>query len=214
MESGLQAKLAVIQDELKVAKTKKNNAVAYEHRNAGEILEKVKPLLKQQGLLLTITHGVTVLASQHQPSPVVMRNAKGDERTEIVGGDRFYIICTGTLTDIESKDSIQITAVAREPQNKLGLDESQITGAAQSYSKKYMLEDMFSLDNNKDNDDLDKGKEADTYEPKSQTPSSPVTATQYKTIQELNGEPDRPQSSREAVAYIRELYEQKNRGNA
>lgn len=40
---------------------------------------------------------------------------------------------------------------------------------------------------------------------------NPVTATQYKTINDLGGDPESVKTSREAVAYIRELYDKKNK---
>lgn len=220
---GLHNKLQQVQAELKVQKTKKNTDVNYAHRNAAEILEKVKPLIKEHDLVLTISHRVEMHASQHAPTPVVVRTAAGKERTEIIGGDRFYIYCKGTLKDIESGEELVIEAVAREPQNKIGLDESQVTGSTQSYAKKYMLEDMFNLDNNKDSDDLDKGDNENNHieVQGNKQGSSPLTSTQYKTIQGLNEklakedqiDPDNIQSSREGVMVIRAMYEKINKGS-
>ncbi|HSH67485.1 MAG TPA: ERF family protein, partial [Bacteroidia bacterium] len=47
------------------------------------------------------------------------------------------------------------TAFAREPESKKGMDESQITGASSSYARKYALNGLFAIDDNKDADTMD-----------------------------------------------------------
>ena len=46
-------------------------------------------------------------------------------------------------------------AYAREPESKKGMDESQITGAASSYARKYALNGLFAIDDTKDADTQD-----------------------------------------------------------
>jgi hypothetical protein len=41
---------------------------------------------------------------------------------------------------------------AREAETKKGMDESQITGAASSYARKYALNGLFAIDDTKDAD--------------------------------------------------------------
>lgn len=77
-------------------------------------------------------------------------------------GGRFYIRATATLYDTESDDCIKATAFAREAESKKGMDESQITGAASSYARKYALNGLFLLDDTKDadsNEYSEQGKE-------------------------------------------------------
>lgn len=53
-------------------------------------------------------------------------------------------------------------AFAREAESKKGMDESQITGAASSYARKYALNGLFLLDDTKDadsNEYSEQGKE-------------------------------------------------------
>lgn len=128
-------KLAKIQKELKAPKDMRNNFGGYNYRSAESILESVKPLL--DGAILTLEDDI------------------------ILVGDRFYIKATATFQDGEFIK--QTTAFAREPETKKGMDESQITGAASSYARKYALNGLFCIDDNKD---------ADTDEYHEQTKSS------------------------------------------
>ena len=66
------------------------------------------------------------------------------------------------MYDTESDDCIKATAFAREAESKKGMDESQITGAASSYARKYALNGLFLLDDTKDadsNEYSEQGKE-------------------------------------------------------
>lgn len=119
-------KLQQIQAELKAPKNQYNSFGKYAYRSAEDILEAVKPLLSKDGSLLTIS----------------------DEVVQV--GGRVYVkaICTYT----EGGDSLTVTAFAREPENKKGMDESQITGTASSYARKYALNGLFLIDDNKDPD--------------------------------------------------------------
>jgi len=119
-------KLREIQQSLQVPKKNFNNFGNYHYRSAEDILDAVKPLLKEKGLTLTIT----------------------DEIINI--GDRYYVKATGILSDGEKE--IVVSAYAREQEIKKGMDESQITGSTSSYARKYMLNGMFLIDDTKDSD--------------------------------------------------------------
>lgn len=120
--------LVKIQAELKAPKGQFNNFGKYSYRSCEDILEAVKPLLSK--------YEAYVLLS--------------DEITQV--GDRFYIKATATYKDKDSE--ISTTAYAREALNKKGMDESQITGASSSYARKYALNGLFAIDDNKDADNL------------------------------------------------------------
>lgn len=122
----IEDKLLKIQLELKAPKGQYNSFSKFNYRSAEDILEAVKPLNDAQGLLLTLTD-----------KPILV-------------GDRYYIEATATLTD--GDDNIQINAYAREPLNKKGMDESQITGTASSYARKYALNGLYLIDDTKDAD--------------------------------------------------------------
>lgn len=132
-------KLNDIQRELKAPKNQFNKFGNYAYRNAEDILEAVKPLLK--GVVLTLS----------------------DEIVQI--GDRFYVKAKAKITD--GKNIIENTAYAREAMIKRGMDDSQITGAASSYARKYALNGLFLIDDTRDADSEDnredknpKGKDA------------------------------------------------------
>lgn len=135
---GMYEKLINLQNELKAPKGNFNSFGKYKYRSCEDILEAVKPLLKKYGLLLTIS----------------------DDIVEV--GGRIYVKATAMLVDAETKTDffVQNTAFARESAEKRGMDESQVTGTASSYARKYALNGLFLIDDTKD---------ADTDEYKKQT---------------------------------------------
>jgi hypothetical protein len=119
-------KLAVIQQKLKAPKGQVNKFGGYRYRSCEDILEAVKPLLGD--CVLTIS----------------------DDIREI--GGRVYVEATARLGDSVGGYGIEVKALAREPESKKGMDESQITGAASSYARKYALNGLFCIDDTKDAD--------------------------------------------------------------
>lgn len=137
----LHEKLLAIQTKLKAPKGQYNSFGKYSYRSAEDILEAVKPLNAEQGVLLTIT----------------------DEIKEV--GGRIYVVATATVSD--GTDELKVSAFAREPENKKGMDESQITGATSSYARKYALNGLYAIDDNKDAD-TDEHKQQQENAPKKQ----------------------------------------------
>ena len=119
-------KLIKVQNELKAPKGNYNSFGKYKYRSAEDILESVKPLNADNGLLLTLSDKPTLIGEWH------------------------YIEATATITDGET--SLSVTAYARESLNKKGMDESQITGTASSYARKYALNGLYLIDDTKDAD--------------------------------------------------------------
>lgn len=66
-------------------------------------------------------------------------------------GTRIYVKATATLYG-EMDKSFKVEAYAREPEEKKGMDESQITGTASSYARKYALNGLFAIDDTEDSD--------------------------------------------------------------
>ena len=134
-------KLANIQKKLNAPKNQRNNFGGYNYRSAEDILEAVKPLL--DGAILTLQDDIVMI------------------------GDRYYVKATATFTDGEFVKTT--TAFAREPESKKGMDESQITGTASSYARKYALNGLFCIDDNKDpdTDEYHKQTKATAEEPTS-----------------------------------------------
>lgn len=119
-------KLIAIQNELKAPKGQYNSFGNYKYRSCEDILEAVKPLLKENNLILKLS----------------------DELLQI--GERYYVKATATL--IDESGEINNTAYAREEESKKGMDGSQITGTASSYARKYALNGLFLIDDTKDAD--------------------------------------------------------------
>ena len=123
-------KLMLIQGELKAPKSKNNSFGKYKYRSCEDILEAVKPLLLKYKCALTISDTITMI------------------------GNRIYVKADATLWDSESNNGerIENSAYARESEEKKGMDDSQITGTASSYARKYALNGLFCIDDTKDAD--------------------------------------------------------------
>lgn len=120
-------KLTTIQKALKASKKEKNDFGGYMYRTIESIFEALKPLLDKEKVSLTLSDDIVQI------------------------GDRYYIKATAKLFD--SEGSVEVSAYAREPITKKGTDESQITGAATTYARKYALTGMFLLDNSENDPD-------------------------------------------------------------
>lgn len=142
--SNIHARLMKIQKELNCPKTLLNKFAGYNYRSTETILEALKPHL--EGLSLVIS----------------------DDIVEI--GGRVYVKANVILSDGEH--SISSSGFAREPESKKGSDESQITGAASSYARKYALNGLFLIDDTKDADATNThGKKEEPKKPVSTAPS-------------------------------------------
>jgi hypothetical protein len=72
---------------------------------------------------------------------------------------------TATLTNAENpEEKITTKAYAREEESKKGMDGSQVTGASSSYARKYCLNGLFNIDDNKDSDATNTGDSSATVE--------------------------------------------------
>lgn len=125
---GVYEKLMSIQQTLKAPKDKTNSFGGYKYRSAESILEAVKPILAEQKCVLTLSDVI-----------------EGE-------GNRIYVTATATLTDIEDGSQVVVCASAREAEFKKGMDDSQITGTASSYARKYAMNGLFAIDDTKDAD--------------------------------------------------------------
>ena len=130
-------RLSELQAELKSPKGQYNKFGNYNYRSCEDILEAVKPLLVKHNLALTISDTIEQVS------------------------DRYYVKATATIHDPDSDKSISSTAYAREPLDVKGMSDSQITGAASSYARKYALNGLFLIDDTKDPDTDEARNEAD-----------------------------------------------------
>lgn len=139
-------KVVLVQDELKAPKGQFNKFGNYKYRSCEDIVESVKPILKKYNIMLNISDELVLV------------------------GDRYYVKAVAGLTD--GTDVIQSVAFAREPQDLKGMSESQITGTASSYARKYALNGLLAIDDTKD-PDTDEFATQTGKEPKQEPKATP-----------------------------------------
>jgi len=127
--------MVYIQSKLNAPKNQRNNFGNYNYRSCEDILEAVKPLLADVECVLNVSDEIVQVAN------------------------RIYVKATAKLTTKDGK-TYETSAFAREQESKKGLDEAQITGAASSYARKYALNGLFCIDDNKDTDAYNNGKDS------------------------------------------------------
>ncbi|EGT3757630.1 ERF family protein [Clostridioides difficile] len=121
-------KLVNIQNALKAPKSQYNSFGKYNYRSCEDILEGLKPILKEEKALVILDDKVVQI------------------------GTRFYVEATATLIDAETGETVSTKALAREDETKKGMDLAQVTGSVSSYARKYALNGLFCIDDTKDSD--------------------------------------------------------------
>lgn len=137
--------LVSIQQELKAPKGQYNSFGKYHYRSCEDILEAVKPILGKHSCVLLLSDEIVFIEGRH------------------------YLKATATIFNSEGT-RVAVSALAREPLDKKGMDDSQITGMASSYARKYALNGLFCIDDTKDADTMD------NTQSKSQTTPKPLSA--------------------------------------
>ena len=125
----LHSKLIKIQAELNAPKNKRNKFGNYNYRDLSGILEGLKPLLKETETTMKIDDEIIMI------------------------GDRYYVKATVSLSD--GVDGVQVSAFAREGEDRKGMDDSQVTGSTSSYARKYACNGLFAIDDTADADSMD-----------------------------------------------------------
>jgi len=125
--SDIQNLLSKIQQELKAPKGQYNSFSKYNYRSCEDILSAVKPLLGDAFITLS------------------------DEMVEV--GGRVYVKATATIHTGSAQ--LSVTAFARESDQRKGMNSDQLTGATSSYARKYALNGLLLIDDNKDSDTTD-----------------------------------------------------------
>lgn len=162
--------LTEIQKKLKAPKSNYNSFGKYNYRSCEDILEAVKPLLGDNTLTLS------------------------DEVVQI--GDRIYVKATAVFRD--GATETRVSAFAREAESKKGMDESQVTGTASSYARKYALNGLFLIDDTKDADTDEFVKATERTKAK-----KPTDITMTKTLKRT--EPEEPMMTPLQKAKIQRL---------
>lgn len=132
----LRERLLAVQIGLKAPKGQTNDFGKYNYRSCEDIMEAVKPLLAEQGLVLTISDELVCV------------------------GDRYYIKTEARLR-MNGDAKISSYGYAREDKEKKGMSEAQITGSTSSYARKYALNGLFLIDDTKDADTNEHKEAAD-----------------------------------------------------
>ena len=143
-------KLMTVQTKLRAPKGQYNSFGKYSYRSCEDILEALKPLLAEVGAIINITDDIKVIGDNFETMEV--EDKKTGEKSVRLVGRRFYIEATAMFIDVETGDSIVARALAREDETKKGMDLAQVTGSVSSYARKYALNGLFAIDDNKDSD--------------------------------------------------------------
>jgi hypothetical protein len=132
--------LAKIQSLIKAPKGQFNNFGKYKYRSCEDIVEAIKPVINPLGFYLTLSDNIVEI------------------------GGRFYVKAIATLSN--GTETYTCSAFAREEEVKKGMDSSQVTGASSSYARKYALNGLFAIDDTKDSDSTNVGKDEPTTDEK------------------------------------------------
>ena len=131
--SDLKLALAKIQQSLNAPKNQYNKFGKYPYRSCEDILEGLKKVLGE--CVVTVSDEV------------------------IAVGNRIYVKATATIS--LGSESESVTAFAREDESQKGMASAQLTGSTSSYARKYSLNGLFLIDDNKDPDSNEQKRQVD-----------------------------------------------------
>lgn len=179
-------KLMNIQNELKAPKSQYNEFGKYHYRSCEDILESLKPVLAKHKAAVTITDEIVLI------------------------GDRYYVKATAALIDIEKGDKVEVSAYAREDEQKKGMDLSQLTGSTSSYARKYALNGLFAIDDTKDSDATNKHDTEQIDKPKGDKGKQAMVDNSLASDKQLNYiyklAKQKNYSPESMASYIKEVY--------
>ena len=155
----LNSALIAVQSELRAPKGQTNAFGKYKYRSAEDILEAVKPLLAANGLSMTITDNVTE-----------------------IGG---MLVINSTTTVTNGTDSVSSSAQAGIDPNRKGMDIAQSFGSSGSYARKYSMNGLFLIDDNKDADGANDHKPKEAFKP---IPNAKQIESMKAAVEAGNGE--------------------------
>ena len=146
-----------IQQRLVSNKGNFNEFGKFSYRSLENILADVKPLLNELRCTITFTDDMVLI------------------------GERYYVKSTVTLENEngEKKDAV---AFAREDESRAGMSESQVTGTASSYARKYAICSLLAINEEQDPDSMDNSHKAVKKQPTQFKPKS-YTQTQQNDLE-------------------------------
>ena len=152
-------KLLLVQSKLKAPKGQYNNFGRYSYRSCEDILEALKPLLVEAKAIVNVSDEVKLI------------------------GDRYYVEATAMFLDVETGDSVVARALAQEGDIPKGMSAAQGTGSVSSYARKYSMNGLFAIDDNKDPDSTNKhGKDDSEIKVNMTSVDKCITAAQLKRL--------------------------------
>ena len=158
----IKQRLIEIQSILKAPKNRYNSFGKYNYRDAEGILEAVKPLLHERGLMIKTNELILWI------------------------GERYYIQSEVIVSDDTGEE--RAIGLAREADKQSGMNESQLTGSTSSYAKKYALNNMFAIDDTKDSDATNThGKDSPTEAAKSPPKELPILTKDHPSYSAVKG---------------------------
>lgn len=150
-------RLAKVQRALKAPKDQKG--YGYTYRKASDILQAVKPLLEEDGLVIILNDSIKEI------------------------GGRFFLEAVASLCD-DGREIAIGTGLAELDTHK-GMSAEQATGAASSYARKYALCGLLAIDDSSnDPDGLERPVETKETESAMPTAKAPVDATKLEVIKQ------------------------------
>lgn len=146
--------LVKIQSSLKAPKSRTNTHQKYSYRSCEDILESLKPILKELSCFVLLSDEIIAI------------------------GDRFYVKSTATIVNKEGV-RVSVSAFAREDTTSKGMESAKITGASSSYARKYALNGLFAIDDTKDPDSYECNERTHKTEP---IPSQPTAQQKQRKV--------------------------------
>lgn len=170
------------QNELKAPKNQYNKFGNFHYRSAEDILEAAKKVNGKYSLLLVI------------------------EDTVEQYNEHLFLKTTAKLKDVLSDEQLEVSALAKIPLAKKGMDDSQITGAASSYARKYCLNGLYCIDDTKDADSEEVQAQAKGKQPPKQPPTHDAAKALIDSCQALaeliNAKDGSQQTAKSVYAYF------------
>ena len=132
MENNIYKKLFELQQEFKASKNQQNTFGKYNFRNIEVMLTELKPLLNKLGLVILF-------------------------REELINDN--FLKSTCKLIDIETGEETSTNSICAIDSEVKGMSNSQATGCALTYSRKYTLQALLAIDDGKSDPDSMNGND-------------------------------------------------------
>ena len=126
------SKLFQLQQEFKSAKNQENKFGKYNFRNIEIMLSELKPLLNKLGLVITFNE-------------------------EFINDG--FLKSTVSLIDTEDGETVSTNSICAIDSDVKGMSNSQATGCALTYSRKYSLQALLAIDDGKSDPDSMNGND-------------------------------------------------------